>query len=224
MDFEPRQPCQQRYWNEYDEASEGERDDVYAILVDPEKPSAFPGIAVASKLYHITVARAKALADKIASWRRSSNSKATDPERDSLTNGLQFSPDDSDPSGDDMPAAVEGVRQYSTFPTQPRYCNDQIREGFFFRSCVLSFAASLILLIIAAVLLTIRRKKVDTEVDISVVIGVTASLIFAILGVSSMMASRADLGWVYRAVVVLTSLCVLLIGVALLAATSRPMR
>ncbi|KAL9102323.1 MAG: hypothetical protein Q9163_002503 [Psora crenata] len=210
------QSRQQRYWNEFDDASEVEQDLIHTIYIDPNAPNGFPGAARMSNFANYIIGKVVIPTEKLASWFQSS--KSTDLERGPLMNGILSSPDDSDLSEDGAQSEARSARRYSTFSKELRRPKDGSRESLFLLGSSLScFAASFASLIITTILLlTAGRKKSATEVDVSVVIGVTASLIFGIVGVSSMMARQASFGWPYRTVVLMIFLCILLLSFALL--------
>ena len=214
-----RQPAHRRYWNEFDDGSEGEQHEAYTIYIDPNASSTFPGAAMVSKLWEGIGLKSKAPRQKITGWFRTS--AAIDTENEPLTNSVRSSPEDSGLS-DEENLTLPGRRHYSTFPTHVRRKHDPTREVVLFRSCISSFAASYILLLVAVILLSTGRRKAATEVDAGVVIGVSAALVFAVIGVGSMFARRKELGWVHRTTVLLLSLCVFLVGVALLVAMNHP--
>ena len=215
-------PRQQRYWNEFDDGSEGDQPEAYAIYVDPEAPTQFPGAAAVSNFCRLVAEHTKASTEKMTSWMK--GTKAADREQESLINGIHSSPDDSDFSDNGTSEVTQTPRRYSTFPSHAQHTRNEAQEKHLFRSCLLSFAASIILLIVAAILVTTGRQKVAAEVDLGVVIGVAASLVFAIIGLGSLLARRAHLGWVHRVIVLLVFLGVMLVSVALLVALSRPVR
>ncbi|KAL9131772.1 MAG: hypothetical protein Q9217_000377 [Psora testacea] len=216
------QPRQQRYWNEFDDGSEGGQNEAYAIYIDPNAPSGIPDGAAMSKLYHSFAKKVQAATDEVASWLRSS--KARDLERNPITDRFHSSPDDSDLSDDQTPVVSQMPRRYLTFPSQHRHPRDRARERLLLQLGVTSFGASLVLLFIASILFNTKRKKVATKVDLGVVTVVTVSLVSAIVGMGSLMARRASLDWFRRTAILLVLLCILLVSLALLVAVSHPVR
>lgn len=75
----------------------------------------------------------------------------------------------------------------------------------------------MILLVVAAILVTTGRRKAANTVDTGVIIGVVSSLVFAVMGVGSMMRRKDDVGWVHRVGVGLVFTCVVIVGGILLA-------
>lgn len=108
-------------------------------------------------------------------------------------------------------------RRYSTFPALPQPPAVRAREAMLFRSCIASFASSVILLVVAAILITTGRRKAANTVDAGVIIGVVSSLVFAVMGMGSILRRKDDVGWLHRAVVFLIFVCVVLASGILLA-------
>lgn len=68
------------------------------------------------------------------------------------------------------------------------------REATKFRLCMTSLAASVIVLLITWTLAGTSRKKLRREVDVMVVVGVVANLMFALVGVLCAVSKREGLG------------------------------
>ena len=220
---QPSQSQRQRYWNEFDDGSEGSENEAYTIFIDPNASYSFPGTAAISKFVTSLVSNIKASEEKVSSWLRHPPPSAPD-ERQPLHNGFPSpSIDDSDVSDTDtlpIQSSRNTDRRYSTFPSRPQSAAARARETFLFRSCLASFTASIILLLVAAILETTGRRKAEITVDAGVVIGVAASLVFGIVAVGCMIGRKDDVGWVHRAIVFLFFACVVLGSGLLLAALS----
>lgn len=218
---QPSQRRQERYWNEFDDGSEGSEDEAYTIYVDPNAPFNFPGTATVSRIFTSLTSTFKATKETVSSWLISQPS-TTSTERQTLVNGLR-SPSVEDSESDDalpVPRRSPSVqRRYSTFPTQSPAV--RARETILFRSCIASFGASFVLLIVAAILETTGRRKAEMTVDAGVIIGVATSLVFAIIGVGSMVGRKDNVGWVQRAIVSLVFACVAFGSGALLATLNQ---
>ena len=217
----PGQTRRERYWNEFDDGSEGSQDEAYTIFVDPDASYHIPGVAAVSRLFSSLSSIIKTGEEKALYWLRSSR-KIRHGEQRPLIRG-EHSPSTADSDQSDQETYNRAVkrsspRRYSTFrpPSQPPAL--RAREALLLRSCLASFAASFILLIVAAILVTTGRRKAAGEVDIGVIIGVVSSLVFAIMGVGSMVRRKDDVGWVHRAIVALTFICVVFASSVLLAA------
>ena len=218
---EPAQPRYERYWNEFDDGSEGSQDEAYTIYVDPNASSNIPGAAAVSRLFESLSSSIKASKETIPRWFRSSP-KTRQGEQRPLVDG-ECSPstagsDQSDADFSNRHVKPVPHRRYSTFPALSQPPAVRAREALLFRSCIASFTSSFILLIVAAILVTTRRSKSANTVDVAVVVGVVSSLIFAVVGIGSMVRRRDDVGWVHRAVVCLVFACVVVPSSLLLAA------
>ena len=199
---------QQRYWNEFDDGDEGSEEEVYTIFVDPNNSSTFPGAVTVSKLFASIAAGVSLSAQKVKSW-LGSEPKVEPNEEDSLSDGYRTRPAsveyDSDLEDDLSPDSLmrDPQRRYSTFPNPRNKQARQSRETLLSRFCTASFIASVVLLAIAAVLASTGRRKSAVAVKLGVIVGVIWSLVFAIVGVGTMLARSNNLGWMHRAVVLL---------------------
>ena len=218
---EPGQTRRERYWNEYDDGSEGSQDEVYTIFVDPDASYRIPGVAVVSRLFGSLSSTIKTGEEKALSWLRSSRKTRHGEQRPLIRGERSPSIADSDQSDQETcnrTVKCSPTRRYSTFPPLSQPPGVRAREALLLRSCLASFAASFILLVVAAILFTTGRRKAAGEVDIGVIIGVVSSLVFAVMGVGSMVRRKDDVGWVHRAAVSLTFICVVFASSVLLAA------
>lgn len=218
---EPAHPRYERYWNEFDDGSEGSQDEAYTIYVDPDASYSMPTAAAVSKLFESLSSSIKASEKTILHWLRSSQTTRHGEQRPLFEGECSPNTADSDQSDTDFSknsAELSLYRRYSTFPAASQAPAVRAREAFLFHSCVASFASSLILLIVAAILVATGRKKAVNTVDAGVIIGVISSLVFAVMGVGSMARRKDNVGWVHRAVIVLVFLCVVLASGFLLAA------
>ena len=218
-----RQPSykeQRRYWNEFDDGSEGSENEAYTILVDPNASSSFPGTVQASKVLTFLGTKIHATEQRVASWLRLKNHSKH--EAQPLINGENFPGiEDSDMSEEESchrPVKPTASRRYATFPAglhqRPAV---RAREKLLFRCCLASIGASLVLLIVAAILLVTGRRKAEVTVDVGVIIGVAASLVFAVIAVGNMAGRRENVGWVHRSIVMLTFVCIVACSGGLLA-------
>ena len=218
---ETAQRRSERYWNEFDDGSEGSQDEAYTILVDPHASYGIPGAAIASRLFGSLSSSVKATEEKVRHWLSSSQKTRHGEQRPLVDHECSPCTADSDQSEIDSSnrlAKPSHHRRYSTFRALSQPPAVQAREALLFRSCVASFASSIILLIVAAILVTTGRRKAASRVDAGVIIGVVSSLVFTVMGVGSMARRKDDVGWVHRAVVFLLFVCVVLASSLLLAA------
>ena len=221
---EPGQARQERYWNEFDDGSEGSQDEVYTIFVDPNGSYSIPGAAAVSRVFESLSSKIKTAEEKVLHLLRSPP-RTRHGEQRPLVRG-ERSPSTADSDQSEVDSSNRSVkrsqlRRYSTFPALSQPHAVRARELLLFRSCLASFASSFILLVVAAILITTGRRKAANEVDVGVIIGVVSSLVFAVMGVGSMVGRKDDVGWVHRAIVALVFICVLLANSILLAALSH---
>ena len=214
------QTFNQRYWNEFDDGSEGERDEPYTIFVDPNAPSTFPGAETVSKAFDNLSNNTKALWEKFQTWMTSHpDGTAMPDEQRPLING-NHSPtsptiDDSSDSENENPT-ITAQRSYSTMASRHRHPFRSPRESMLFRSSLGCFVAALTIVIVGAILVTTGRRKAAVEVDVGVVISVAASLVFVIIGVGCMIAQHDHVGWVHRSAVALIFIIVIFANVGIL--------
>ncbi|KAL8781475.1 MAG: hypothetical protein Q9194_000348 [Teloschistes cf. exilis] len=208
-----RQPSNQRYWNEYDDGDENSDNEPFAIYIDPNRSSSFPGFNIISKAAASVGSHVKASSERVRSWFRSSD------QLDSKTPLLveeSASPEDDSDFDDSLidPLMNRGRttgRHYSTF--HDRYYTDpafRSPELLLTRCCVAFFVASFALLLVAACLDFAGRRKEILEVDIGVITGVVFSLLFAIVAVGCVARKEERVSIAVRLVVLLASTLVCL--------------
>ncbi|CAD6589745.1 MAG: hypothetical protein ASARMPRED_004190 [Alectoria sarmentosa] len=216
----PAQPRYERYWNEFDDGSEDSQDEAYTIFVDPNASYSIPGAAEFFRLFGSLSSSVKASEEAILKWLRQSQKTMHGEQRPLIDRERSPSIADSDLSGAETSnrhLKPSSHRRYSTFPALSQPPAVRAREALLFRSGVASFASSVILLVVAAILITTGRRKAANTVDAGVIIGVVSSLVFAVMGVGSMLRRKDEVGWVHRAVVSMLFLCVVFASGALLA-------
>jgi hypothetical protein len=163
------------------------------------------------------VSHARVPVEKVKSWL--SPSQSPEERRPLLTNGGYFAEqqnildtdvdDDAYASSSDFPSGY--VAHYATFPSVADQKAARYREKLFFRSCIASYSAAFVLLLIAGVLVATGRRRLRIEVDAGVIIGVVTSLFFAIMGFACMLARTDTIGWLHRVCVTATlmTICIL---------------
>ncbi|RKF75731.1 putative spx domain-containing protein [Golovinomyces cichoracearum] len=188
------------YWNEYDDGSEVENEP-YLVYIDPDSDS-FPG---AKKLAYV-YSKAENLVDEVKKWLAPVQLTA---ERRPLLYHIndmiseQESTIDTEGEEDAFASYSEIPRGYSTFYTSS-YLKigdesiEQTRESFLLHSILGCYAASLTLLLISYLLAATGKKRLQTEIDVGVVVGVIASILFAAIGSFLLWCSRQELSWTYR--------------------------
>lgn len=218
-------PPQQRYWNEFDDGDEGSEEEVYTIFVDPNKSDNFPGAAMVSKLAASIASGVKDSSQRVRSW-LSLEPKPAPNERDPLLNDYFSHPAsvdyDTDPDDDLSPESgtKDPRRHYSTFPDRHHETVSRSRETLLFRFCIAAFGASFVLLGLAATLTSTGRRKSGLALNIGVMVGVVCSLLFAMVGIGTMLARTTNLGWMHRAAVLLI-LAIVCVGNGVLLAISQ---
>ena len=210
----PSQSSAQRYWNEFDDGSEGERDEPYTIFVDPKSSGILSGAAVVSKFLTSLSTSSKAPWEKIKNTLTSQPEEAAGPDERSPLMDSSHSPisptiEDSSDSDNETTAAVKR-RSYSTIASQHRHPARSARESMLFRCSLGSFAASFIFVIVAAILVGTGRRKAAAKLNIGVAVCVGASAVSVILGVGCTVSRRDILHWFHRSAVGLTLLLVIL--------------
>ena len=218
-------PPEQRYWNEFDNGSEGEGDEPYTIFVDPNSLGIFPGLVTVSEVLSSLSANSKASREKIQTWLTPKPRGNTAPDERSLLINSDHSPtsptmEDSSESDNETTATVK-QRSYSTMASDRRSYARSSRESILFRCSLGSFTTAFVFVIVAAILVGTGRKKATAEVDVGVVICVAASLVFASMGVGCTVARRDTIKWVHRSVVVLTLVLVLVANAGVLTGLSH---
>ena len=211
----------QRYWNEFDDGSEREQDEPYTIFVDPRSSNNFPGAHIVSNLSKSLIASLHVLWDNIQTiLTQQAGQSATSPdERASLmdSNRPSGSPTIEDSSDSDDETAVASKRQsYSTMVSHHHHHIHTGRETMLFRSSIGSFAASLVFVTIAAILVGTGRRKAAAEVNIGLVICMAASAVSAIIGVGCTVSRRHSLHWAPKFAAIITLLLIVLANAAVL--------
>ncbi|TVY22307.1 Uncharacterized protein LHYA1_G008723 [Lachnellula hyalina] len=205
-------PPQAAYWNEYDDGSEAGDNDPYTIYVNSD--STFPG----AKMVELLVSRARVPMEKVKAWLSPVQSPG---ERRPLlgSGGGYFAQqpsaldtdmeDEAYASSSDFPSGY--VAHYATFPSVSDQKYIRYREKVLFRTCLGSFGAAFVLLLVAGLLVATGRRRLRVEVDCGVITGVVASVFFAIMGFACMLARTETLGWMHRTCVVVTlaTICIL---------------
>ena len=199
----------QRYWNEFDDGDEARQDEAYTIFVDPNAQSTFPGVASVSKLIKAVSNTAVQTSEKVTAWLRpSSNSRFTE-QQPLINDYFNQRPRAEDTDLDSDNSSAENApqpRRYSTFQMNRRSIQSKAvanRESLLLRCCIASFVSSLILFAIAAMLTTTARRRYVRRADVGTLVGVVFSLVFAVLGVGTMVIWKQNVGFLQRSGVLL---------------------
>ena len=210
---------QPRYWNEFDDGSEGEQHDSYAIYVNPDPSPLLPGTAFFSACSNQIAAGYRRSAEKIHDW--FGPRTVRDPERQPLVpeaNMEETDLEDSDLSDSGISYANGASQQYYTFPPRAEDRHKTSRERVLFWSSVCAYCTSSLFLLVAIILLSTGRKRATFEVDVGVTICVVAAMLLAVAGAGSVVARRKGLA----SIALLVSLSIFLLGLVLLVAMVRP--
>ena len=184
-----------RYWNEFDDGSEAAETNAYVIYCDQEESSLFSKGRI--------TAIGKAIANGMDSTKRKAKEWLKPAEQKHEHQGLleseRASNSDESNVGDDSSEEHPFIseRRYSTFPSLPEYRSPRSRESLLFRSYLGFLIAAYVLLMVCTILATTGRRKLHLEVELGVIVGVTASLVFAVSGVGLMFLRRDRLGWLH---------------------------
>ena len=209
-DIQVSKPQQQRYWNEFDDGDEGSEEEVYTIFVNPNTSSTFPGAEMMRKIVTSISSGLEASSQSVRSW-LNWEPKAAPNEQDPLLNGYfwhsaaaaaEYDPDLDDSQSSDS-LVRDSQRRYSTFSTQRNQRAFKSREALLSRFCIASFAASFVLLGTAVILSSTGHRESALVVNLGALVSVIWSLIFAVIGVGTMMTRKEKLGWVHRTAVLL---------------------
>lgn len=195
------QPTSQvKYWNEYDDGSEaGGPEDEYAIYIDPDQGSGFPGFGYVQAVLGLPF-------EKVKHWFRLNRSPERQPllnDRPTTQHGYFSTSADSDEEGyassSEFPA--HGFVGHYAFPSISEQKVQRYRENVLFWVTAGCFAASFALLAISSVLISTGRHKMRVEVDAAVTVGVACSLLSACSALGATLYRRDPLTISYRVMV-----------------------
>ncbi|KAL8659419.1 MAG: hypothetical protein Q9226_000446 [Calogaya cf. arnoldii] len=184
-----RQHDPQRYWNEYDDGDDNSEDEPFAIYINPDQSTFLPSLDTFSKA-----------TSSLACKRKSKTPGETASTEDDC---------DLEDSASDPLISRHKKSDYSTFQHR-RHAVDHAAKAqglLLTRCCIALYAASFVLLIIAALLASSGRRKAHLEVDVGVITGVAFSLVFAIAAVGCAMGRRERVG-IFQRICVLMALTV----------------
>jgi heme/copper-type cytochrome/quinol oxidase subunit 4 len=194
----PVQSERQSYWNEFDDGSDVENEP-YIIYVDPDTNTQIFGASTISHLF----SKARGPMEKVRGWLGPMGSPR---ERRPLiqntgyftehTEHTETDADVDDASSSDFPSGY--ATHYATFPSTRDQRMTRSRERLLFMSTIASFAASLVLLLVAGLLITTGKHKLRIEVDAGATVGIVSSLFFATLGFGTMLYRSERLSWYHR--------------------------
>ena len=116
-----------------------------------------------------------------------------------FTEQTETEADVDDASSSDFPSGY--ATHYATFPSIRDQRFTQAREKLLFRATIISFAASLVLLLVASLLVATGKHKLRIEVDAGATVGIVSSLFLATLGFGTMLYRSEKLSWLHRSLV-----------------------
>ena len=214
----------QRYWNEFDDGEEMREDQVYAIYVNPEEDSSFPGVETVSKAFSEMYQSLGRTKRRIVSWlplrsreldhdadveegvRRpllGIRRRDTDPDNeDSSDTDASISPARTSKKGrstlDPVTSDPHITPLLSLLPNTRRQRIRSSSETALFRTYLGCYATAFILLIMSATLEFSGRQKVKVQVNAGIIVGVIAALLLALVGISLIVSGEKKLSWVDR--------------------------
>lgn len=172
-------PPKQTYWSEYDHPEDGsDNGDAYVIYIDPNETSTISKFF--GKISRIFVRRSEA-----------EDSTLTSP----------TTPDDDETSSDEEASIIPRRKSqhglsYGTLPQHSR--SDRALQGHRHRIphlTAICLVASMTILVVAYILAMTGKHKLARQVEAGVLFSIVSSLIFAVIGVVSLLGQRG-LGWI----------------------------
>lgn len=195
-------PYQQKYWNEYDDASDAGHDDGYAIYVNPNEEPSFPG-------YEYVAAPFRA----VSAWFGKAPSDAPAPESAPLLTGGEssragyMSTSGHTDSEEDGYASSDGIpsygfeAHYAVFPSVDEQRVAMYRKKTLFWGTIGSLIVSYALLGVCSILIATGKHRLHIEVDVGVTLGVVISLFCACAALGMMLYRNDRPSLIFRLVV-----------------------
>ncbi|KAL5614735.1 uncharacterized protein BROUX77_000572 [Berkeleyomyces rouxiae] len=185
-------PLPVHYWNEYDDGSEaGDREDEYAIYINPDQEMEIPGFEFIKKTLARPLAKARSMLT-LQSLRSSSGERAPLLGLFGSTRGPNYSGDTDDDytSSEELP--TDGyTTHYAAFPSIVDQRVTRQHDQMFFWVTIGSFLVSFALIAITSALIATGRHKMRLEVEAGVTVGIITSLFSACVGLGIML-TRSD--------------------------------
>ncbi|KAG6001865.1 hypothetical protein E4U21_003762 [Claviceps maximensis] len=200
-----------KYWNEYDHGSDaGEPEDDYAIYIDPDERTGFPGLAYVNSMLAIPYKKAR----KWLNMRRPSDEhRPLLSPTQSFSQGYASTAVESEEEGF---SSSDGYPQlgYATHYALPSVNEQKVqryRESMLMWTTLGCFLFSFALLAIDSVLILTGKHKLRVEVDAGVTVGTVISLFCAGSGLGTTLYRRDALPLWYTVVVwsAFTASCIL---------------
>lgn len=222
--FKPLPPAvdtqQFKYWNEYDDGSEtGGAEEDYAIYINPDEGTSFPGFAYMQSIIAIPFTKAKRWFH-VGQRTHEHQSLLSSPPPTSHSYGSMTTANvDSDEEGyasSDNNYGFQGYAHHYAFPSVDDQRMRRYRERVLLWGTAGCFAASFVLLTITSVLISTGKRKLRVEVDAGVTVGVVVSLFCACSGLGMTLYREDPLPLLYRLMVWSTFIVVCLLNGMLL--------
>ncbi|KND89723.1 Uncharacterized protein TOPH_05766 [Tolypocladium ophioglossoides CBS 100239] len=201
VDFDALPPAhnmssQVKYWNEYDDGSDaGGGEDDYAIYINPEADTGFPGMAYVHSIVSLLFEKARQWL-----WQRRDGEEQPLLSAENTSQGYSSTAVDSEEEGyassDGFP--YRGYTAHYAFPSINEQKMARYREKVLLWATVGCFVASFVLLGIAGILISTGKRKLRVEVDVGVTVGVVASLFCACTALGMTLYRRDPLTLTYR--------------------------
>ncbi|PON27524.1 SPX domain-containing protein [Trichoderma gamsii] len=207
--FDPLPPScfddtQPKYWNEYDDGSDaGGADEEYAIYINPDQESTFPGLSYAQAIVSFPFEKAKEWFGKPQTAERQPLFSPFSS-GDSINQGYgSTTAVHTDSEEEEAYASSDGfpTRGYATHYALPSVNNQQLRryrERVLFWGTMGCFGATFIFLGIAGILISTGRHKLRVEVDAGATVGAVVSLFCACSGLGMTLYREDELSLSYR--------------------------
>ncbi|KAM0254949.1 hypothetical protein ACHAQJ_006257 [Trichoderma viride] len=224
--FDPLPPScfesQTKYWNEYDDGSDaGGPEDEYAIYVNPDQESTFPGLSYAQAIMSFPFEKAK-------EWLGKPQSSERQPLFSSFSSGDSINQGygsttavHTDSEEEEAYASSDGfpTRGYATHYALPSVSAQQLRryrERVLFWGTIGCFGAAFIFFGIAGILISTGRHKLRVEVDAGATVGAMVSLFCACSGLGMTLYREDELSLSYRLMIWATFIATCLLNGMLL--------
>lgn len=224
----PQQAQRQHYWNEYDDGSEAGGEDGYAIYINPDDYSGgFPGLQSLQTALATPLEKLRVWFGRPPNPERQPLLPTTNGDGTAAAAAIGGPPllvgysttipaaaatatteTDEDCSSSDELFPAMGYRAHyaATFPSVGEQRMTRYRERVLFAGTLGCFAASFLLLGIAALLIVTGRHKLRAEVDAGATLGAVASLCCACVALGMTMYRRDPLSAMHRTAVGVTFL------------------
>jgi hypothetical protein len=196
--FTPLPPPQTVYWNEYDCGSDsGEGEEGYAIYIQPDEGNNFPGLGYVRSVL-------KGPFDKLSTWLLDRREGERQPLLPNHTSNMGYSTvtpgtdtEEDFTSSDEYPSSGYATH-YAAIPSVDEQRARRYREHGLYLGTIGCFAASVLLIGIASVLMSTGRRRFRLQVEAGVTMGIVTSLFSACCGLGLSLYRKDHLGFWYH--------------------------